>query len=382
MADKRLSIDTLVIHGGTGERYGGAALTPIFRSTVFGVGGDTPYYDIRYPRLSTTPNHLDLGVKLARLEGGEAATVTGSGMAAISTALMAVVGSGGHLLCQDQLYGGSHALLTQDFPRFGIDVEFVDVTTDGWASHIVPGKTKAIYVEAMTNPLLRVADHHAIVREARNHGIVSIIDATFTPPVNFRPIELGYDIVVHSATKYLNGHSDLVAGAIITSADHMKPIAKLLAHLGGMLDAGGCYLLERGLKTLPLRVRQQNATAMEVATFLEGHPAVERVHYAGLPSHPHHSRARELFSGFGGVLSFELAGGAAAADRLIEGLSLAFSGPSLGGVETLVTRPVVTSHRAVPPADRARLGISDGLIRLSIGLESPADLIADLQAHL
>lgn len=368
-------IDTLLIHAGQPRpRIGGAAVTPIFQSAVFEFDGRTDYHDLRYPRLNNLPNHRALHARIAALEGAQDALVTASGMAAITTTLLTVAGGGGRVLVQDCLYGGTHDFLVHD--AFDLGITFDVFRPDD------PGQACAVYVEALTNPLLQVIDHREVVAFARAHGLVSIVDATFATPINFRPIELGYDLVIHSATKYLNGHSDLAAGVVAGNAELVARIKRRLDHLGGSLDPHACFLLERGLKTLALRVRRQNESALRIARFLESRPEVTRVHYPGLESHPHHARARELFAGCGGVLSFELEGGTAAADALIERLELAVHGPSLGGVETLITRPATTSHAGMSEEERRRAGIPEGLVRLSVGIEDPRDLIDDLAAAL
>ena len=303
-------------------------------------------------------------------------------MAAISTALLALLGSGDHLLAQECLYGGTIDLLTQDFPRWGIQVDFVDADdAASWAQKILPN-TRAIYVEPMTNPLLQVADLKGAAEFARKHGLVSIIDNTFATPINFQPREVGFDLSLHSGTKYLGGHDDISAGAVIGRRDLVESIAHLLNHLGGCLDPHACFLLDRGLKTLAVRLRYQNESALNIAQFLEGHDAVARVSYPGLESHPRHRRAAELFSGFGAVLSFELKGGIKLAEKFIQKLRLVGNAPSLGGVGTLVMRPAVTSHAGMTSENRERLGISDELIRLSVGLEATEDLVADLDQAL
>jgi len=229
----------------------------------------------------------------------------------------------------------------------------------------------------MTNPLLEVPDLKATVEFAKAHNIISIVDNTFASPVNFRPAEQGFDLSLHSATKYLNGHSDIVGGAVIGRANLVEKITHKLNHLGGSMDPHACFLLHRGLKTLALRMKYQNHSALQIAQFLAKHPAVEKVNYPGLTSHPRHARARELFDGFGGMLSFELKGGLEAAERVMQKVTLPTSAPSLGGVETLITRPATTSHAGIPPEERRALGISDSLIRLSIGIEATEDLIED-----
>jgi cystathionine beta-lyase/cystathionine gamma-synthase len=377
MSEKRQGLETRLIHAGaTRPRIGGAAVTPIFQSSVFEQPQGAGYDEILYPRLSTLPNHTVIGARLASLEEGETALVTASGMAAISAALLASLADGGHLLVQDQLYGGTHSFVTEDLPRLGVSYDFIDAQDPAsWRAKLKP-TSRAIYVESMTNPLVQIADHRAVAAFAREHGLASLIDNTFATPVNFRPIEHGFDVVLHSATKYLNGHSDLAAGAVVGSRDRVRKVHHLLNHLGGSLDPHACFLLERGLKTLALRVRAQNANAQRLAEFLAGHPAVKRVNYPGLEQHPQHARARTLFQGCSGMLSFELENGQAAVDWIAR-TRLAIHAPSLGGMETLVTRPVATSHAGMSAEERRRVGIGDGLIRVSVGLESIEDVVDD-----
>jgi cystathionine beta-lyase/cystathionine gamma-synthase len=375
--------DTRLIHAGElHPRIEGAATLPIFQSTVFEYDGGTSYADIPYPRLNNLPNHRVLGAKLASLEGAEAGLVTASGMAAITTTLLSVLGGGGHLLAQDTLYGGTHGFAVRMLGELGIEHDFFDPQDPkSWQAKLRPN-TRAIYVEAITNPLVEVADHRGVVEFARANDLVSIVDATFASPVNFRPIEHGFDVVVHSATKYLNGHSDIAAGAVAGSAERVEAIRGSLNLLGATLDTHACFLLHRGLKTLGLRVRQQNQNALAVARHLAAHSAVAQVRYPGLEEHPQHARAAELFDGFGGMLAFELAGGDPAARALMERVRLPVVGPSLGGCETLLTRPSVTSHASVPAEQRRALGITDGLVRMSVGIEAAEDLIADLDQAL
>jgi len=355
---------------------------PIFQTAMFEYAGETSYHDLKYIRLNNTPNHIALHEKLAAIEKAEAALVAASGMAAISTALLSVLSAGDHLLAQDCLYGGTHDLLTKDFPALGLSFDFIDGNDPAsWKRKLRPN-TKAIYVETCSNPLLQVADHKAAVEFARAHGLVTLIDNTFASPVNFRPAEHGFDLSLHSATKYLNGHSDIVAGAVIGRAALVSKAKQKLDHLGGSLDPHAAFLLHRGMKTLALRVAHQNQSALKIAEFLEKHGAVSRVNYPGLASSPYHARARELFDGFGGMLSFELKGGKEAAEKFFKAVRLPVLAPSLGGVETLLTRPASTSHLGMSPADRQRLGISDGLIRVSVGIESTEDLIDDFEQAL
>jgi len=376
-------LDTLLIHAGEPmPRIEGAVSIPIFQSATFQYGGQADYHALRYIRLNNTPNHIALHQKLAALENAEAALVTASGMAAITTTLLTLLSVGDHLLAQDCLYGGTHDFVTRALPGFGIEHDFIDPDDPAsWETKLRP-RTRAIYVETLSNPLLQVADLESVVAFARAHGLVSIVDNTFTSPVNFRPPERGFDLSLHSGTKYLNGHNDLVAGAVIGRGDLVEQIKRQLDLLGGSLDPHAAFLLHRGMKTLAVRVRHQNQSALQIARFLEAHPAVERVHYPGLETHPRHARARSLFDGFGGMLSFDLKGGVEAAERLLGRLTLAISAPSLGGVETLITRPATTSHAGMAPDDRRRLGITDGLVRLSVGIEAPEDLISDFARAL
>jgi cystathionine beta-lyase/cystathionine gamma-synthase len=376
-------MDTLLIHAGEPyPRLQGAVGMPVFSSANYVFAGEKRYEDLRYIRLNNTPNHLALAQKLAAAEGAEAAMVTSSGMSAITTALLSCLSAGDHLLAQDCLYGGTYSFLQEDLPRFGVAVSLVSGSDpSAWESQISP-QTRVFYVEAMSNPLLEVADLKAVVAFCRKHGLLSMIDSTFATPYNFRPLEIGFDLCLHSATKYLNGHSDIVAGVVAGSAERIERLTHLLNHLGGSLDPHACVLLHRGLKTLGLRMERHNANGQAVAEFLRSHPEVSRVYYPGLPDHPGHARATELFAGFGGVLSVELHGGVEAADRLLQRVQLPLIAPSLGGVESLITRPATTSHAGMTPEQRKAAGISDGLVRLALGIEDPLDLVKDLEQAL
>ncbi len=337
---------------------------PIFQSSTFEYVGEEGYHDIRYIRLNNTPNHLVLHEKLAGLENGEAALVTASGMAAISTSLLSILSSGDHFLAQDCLYGGTHDLITKDFPSFGIEVDFVDGDDpDSWRKKLKPN-TKAFYVETISNPLMQVTDLKAVVSFAKEHNLVSLVDNTFASPMNFRPPEWGFDLSLHSCTKYLNGHNDIVAGGVIGRVHLVEKIKHKLDHMGATLDPHTCFLLHRGIKTLAVRMKHQNESALAIANFLAASSAVKKINYPGLASHPQHGRARELFDGFSGMLSFELEGDVAAADRFMRSTTLPIVAPSLGGVETLITRPATTSHAGLSADERRQLGISDNLIRV------------------
>lgn len=383
MAKRYKNLETKLIHAGEPEPLiCGAVSMPVFQSSTFEYTGASSYNDLKYIRLNNTPNHVALHQKLAALENAEAALVTASGMAAISATILTLFSSGDHLLAQECLYGGTHDFFTKDLPKLGISFDFINGDDpDSWKGKIRPG-TKAIYVETMTNPLLQVANLKEAAEFAKAHGIVSIIDNTFATPINFRPPEWGFDLSLHSCTKYLNGHSDIVAGAVIGCTDLIEQITHKLNHLGGSLDPHACFLLHRGMKTLAVRMRYHNESALKIAQFLEAYPAVTKVNYPGLESHPAHQRAKELFDGFSGMLSFELKGGVDAAEHFMEKITLPIVAPSLGGVETLITRPVTTSHSSVSPEDLKKLGISDSLIRLSVGIEATEDLIEDFEQAL
>lgn len=383
MSELHPRIETQLVHAGEPlPRIAGAVEMPIFQSATYEYAGEGSYHDVRYLRINNTPSQLALHAKLAALENAEAALVTASGMAAISTTLLTVLSPGDHLLAQRCLYGGTHDLVTHEFPRLGIAYDFIDADRpDSWRALLRPN-TRAIYVEVMTNPLLEVADLPAVVQFARAHGLTSLIDNTFASPVNYRAIEAGFDLALHSATKYLNGHSDIVAGAVIGRAATVERIRHKANHLGGALDPHAAFLLKRGLKTLALRVRYQNDSARRIAQVLATHPAVAHVNYAGLESHPQHARARNLFAGFGGVLSFELQGPVSRAEEFASRVRIPIVAPSLGGVHSLLTRPATTSHAGLSREERLALGISDGLLRLSVGIESTEDLLEDFQQAL
>ncbi len=368
---------TRAIHEGE-LKLQGSVTTPIFPATTYKYRGEG-YHDVGYMRLSNTPNHRVLGERLAALEGTEAALITGSGMAAISSTMLTLFGPGDHILVQDVLYGGTLSLIEHVLKKFGIEVTPIDPQApDHWGKQVT-ARTKGIYVETITNPKVDIADHEAAVAFAQQKGLVSIIDNTYASPVNFRPAEHGFDVVIESCTKYLNGHTDVIAGCVATDAKRLRSIKETLDHVGGSLDTHACYLLERGLKTLDLRVHAQNESAARIAQWLEGHPKVSSVRHPSLPSHPQHHRATKLFDGFGGMLSFELAGGKAAADQLFERVEIFSHAASFGGPESLMVSPSAT-HSV--QGEAAEAIARSALIRVSIGLEDPKDLIADLEQAL
>ncbi len=383
MAKTYKSLETKLIHAGEPDPLiNGAVSIPVFQSSTFEYSGQTSYHDLKYIRLNNTPNHIALHQKLAALENAEAAVVTSSGMAAISTTILALLSSGDHFLAQECLYGGTHEFIIKDLSALNISFDFIDGDTpQDWEGKL-RSNTKAVYVETMTNPLLQIADLKAVVEFAKSNNLISIIDNTFATPINFRPPELGFDLSIHSCSKYLNGHSDIVAGAVIGRGELIEKITHKLNHLGGSLDPHACFLLHRGMKTLAVRMKHQNESALEIAKFLENHQAIEKINYPGLESHPRHQRACDLFDGFSGMLSFELKGGVEAAKRFIQNTTLPIVAPSLGGIESLITRPVTTSHSGLSKEDLDKLGISDSLIRVSVGIEATEDLIEDFKQAL
>ena len=374
------SLDTRSIHAGEPDpRIEGAVTLPIFQTATY--THEDPEASPRYVRYNNSPNHEALHDKLAALAQTESALVTASGMAAISSALLSLLGAGDHLVAPRGLYGGTLDLFDDLLPQFDIGHTLVaEDTPEAWAAAVRPNTT-VLYAESIANPLLKVPDLAAMVDFADAHDLVAVIDNTFASPVNLRPVELGFNVVLHSATKYLGGHSDLAAGVVAGPDDLLDDVRHTTKLLGGMLDPHACFLLHRSLKTLGVRVRQQNDTAQAVAEALAAHDAIERVRYPGLSAHPDHDRARTLLDGFGGMVSFDLAS-AAHVDAFFDALSLPIRAPSLGGVETLITQPIHTSHKNVDPAVRDELRITKRFVRLSVGLEGAEDLVDDITTAL
>ena len=380
---------TRAIHSGE-PKHGIAApvSTPIARSSTFtfsstaemkrwAEGKSKAYIYTRYGN----PTLAVAEARLAELERGEAAVVTASGMAAISSALLAVLKAGEEVIATRQLYGGSYRLMRDILPRFGIRVRHVEADLAG-AAQLVNSRTRALYVETPTNPTLRVVDLHKAVELARRHNLLSLIDNTFASPILQKPLTMGFDLALHSATKYLSGHSDLIAGAAVGSRKLIDQVRQMVIYLGGSMDPGAAFLLMRGLKTLDVRVRRQCATAMTVAKFLARHPKVARVHYPGLPSHPDHRLAKRQMTGFGSMLAFDLRGGLPAGRRFCDRVRVFLLAASLGGVESLVVLPIYTSHYRMSRQELTSAGVAPGTVRVSVGLEDPEDLIADLKQAL
>jgi len=368
------------VHAGSPDGVPGApVVTPVVQSATF-FNAPVPEGEVRYGRYANTPNHEVLAAKLAALEGAESAIAVGSGMGAISLVILAFAGSGDHVVAAHTLYGGTANLLTRELPRLGIETTFVD-QPGRWRQAVRPN-TRLLYVEVPVNPTLAVPDIRPLADLARERGLPLVVDATFATPINFRPLEHRADVVVHSGTKYLGGHSDVIAGVVAGPAAVVEEVRTRLKAFGQHMDPHALWLLERGIKTLAVRMDRHNGNGLRVARWLEGHDAVAKVVYPGLASHPDHALAEELFDGFGGMVGVVVKGGDEAAVRVMAKLRLIAVAPSLGGVESLASMPRYTSHAALSAEERHALGIDDGFIRLSLGVEDPQDLEADLAQAL
>jgi cystathionine beta-lyase len=371
-----MHIDTKCVHSGGGtDTITGGVNTPIFPSSAHEY---LDAEDAAYPRYFNTLNQKVIVRKICELEGAEDGVVFSSGMAAISSVLLAFLKAGDHVVLQDEIYGGSHAFVGAFFDRFGISYSFVATNAEAIEAAIRP-ETRLIFIETPTNPLLNIIDIRAVADVAGRSDCITVIDNTFATPILQNPIKYGIDIIVHSGTKYLGGHSDLSCGAAVTSSDLALKIRKTALNFGGNLNALTCYLLERSLKTLAIRVRQQTENAHKLAQFLHGEPAIGKVNYPGLPDHPGHSIAKDQMTGFGAMLSFELSGQDQSVDDFMKKLKLIKPAVSLGGIETTICDPARTSHSKVSAEVRARQGISDNLLRLSVGIENIDDLIEDVK---
>ncbi len=381
-SSRPLSLATLAIHGAReAHKPGDPVVEPLVQSVnhlqAFGTADG-----LKYTRYGNTPNALRLQKRLAMLDAAESALVLSSGMAATACALLALLRPGDHLLASKYIYGGTYRLLMEEFVGMGIQVQLVDPFEPRIWRKSIKKETRAIFIESPVNPTCRVLDLRPISFLTKNSGIALVVDSTFASPVNFRPIESGADVVIHSATKYLNGHHDVLAGVVCGSEPYIEEVLQKEMLWGQTPDPFACWLLERGLKTLDVRVRRSNASAMAIAEWASGQKLVTAVHYPGLPDHPDHKIAKETLDGFGGMLALELKGGGRAADRFLRRLKLVTHAPSLGGVDTLVSEPRFTSHAKMTAAERAKIGIPDGFLRFSIGLEQVDDLIADLEQAL
>ncbi len=374
-----MHIETKCIHAGTAEdTITKGVNSPIFPSSSYKYL-DTE--DVAYPRYFNTVNQKVIVKKICDLEGAEDGVVFSSGMAAISTVLFSFLKTGDHIILQDEIYGGSHAFVDAFFEQFGISYSFVGTDAKSIESAIKP-ETRIIYIETPTNPLLSIVDIQKVAKTAKQNNCITIIDNTFATPINQNPIGLGIDIVIHSGTKYLGGHSDISCGAAVTTSEFALKIRKAATNFGGNLNALTCYLLERSLKTLSIRVKQQNKNAFQIAEFLNKNSNISKVYYPGLNDHPGHAVARAQMEDFGAMLSFELIDSVMSADTFMRKLNLIKPAVSLGGTETTICDPARTSHSKISAEARARQGITDGLLRLSVGIENADDLIEDITQAL
>ncbi len=356
-------------------------VTPIYQSSTF-AAGIAATDEVLYTRYGNNPNQTVLATKLAALEQADRAIFLASGMGATALAHLAVLRPGDHLLASEWIYGGTHKLLTEEFGKLGIDVTFVTPDNPRNWRHEVRKNTRGIFVETPTNPIMRVLDLEPIADLCQQQGLVLLVDSTFASPVNFRALEHGADVVIHSATKYLNGHSDVIGGVVAGSEEIVEEVRRLMQVWGQAPDPHAAWLVERGLKTLAIRVARHNENGLAFATWAAEQGAVDVVHYPGLPEHPDHAVASEQLEGFGGMVGLVLKGGPAAAETVLRKLRLATHAPSLGGVETLVSEPRFTSHAHMSVEERDAVGIPDGFIRVSLGIEDVEDIIADFAAAL
>jgi cystathionine gamma-synthase len=368
------------------EKKNGPMATPIYQTATFEVADNdeqlrvtpTDHFYTRYGN----PTNTVAEQTIAQLEGVDAALTFASGMGAITTTIMALLKSGDHIVAQRDIYGGATKFFTQWLPKMGIETTLVDTTEYDQHARAIRPNTKLLYVESPTNPAVRVVDLKKIASLARQHNLLSMIDATFGTPINQRPSEFGIDLIMHSGTKYLAGHSDLICGVVVGSSALIEKVHSTRTTLGNCMDPHASWMLIRGLKTLAVRVARQNDNALRVAEFLSQHDKVRRVHYPFLKNHPQHAIAREQMSGGGGMVSFEVEGTGDDARRLTESLRLFTLAPSLGGVESLVSIPVLTSHAMISASERKKMGVTEQMIRLSVGIENADDLIADLEHAL
>ncbi|HZE93610.1 MAG TPA: aminotransferase class I/II-fold pyridoxal phosphate-dependent enzyme [Gemmatimonadales bacterium] len=382
MKRRRLGLSTRAIHGDPKARADWTAVAPpLYQSSTFtNPVGSTA--EVLYTRYGNNPNQVDIGRKLALLEGADAALFLSSGMGAAALAHLAVLRPGDHLLASEWIYGGVYRLFREEFGKLGIDVSFVNPTQSRTWKKAMRKTTRAVFLETPTNPLMRVIDLEPVAGICKEEGLALIVDSTFASPVNFRPLEHGADLVIHSATKYLNGHTDVIAGAVAGTDQVVDEVRRLMQVWGQAIDPFAAWLIDRGMRTLTVRVQRQNEIGLAVAEWCAKQEAIAKVHYPGLPSHPDHELAKRVLAGFGGMLGIELKGGVRAAERFLKALTIAAHAPSLGGVETLVSEPRLTSHASLTAEQRTQAGIPDGFLRFSLGLEDPDDLIADFAQAL
>ncbi len=390
MTTKIQGLSTRCIHAGDTRDPHGAIHTPLYSHSTFAFPNTAGVLDVvegrvsgsLYTRYGMNPTIRSIEEKLASVEGGEAAWVFSSGMAAESATFLSYCKAGDHIVCIGDVYGGTFELLGQNLPAIGISTTFLLGKDVAQLEAAMKPNTRIVFFETPANPTMEVFDIQAIASVARKHGALTVVDNTFATPVNQSPLTLGADLVIHSTTKYLGGHSDLTGGVVIGPAELLKPIWMWRKNLGQMMAPEIAHLLARSLRTLVVRVKAHNASAGVLAERLLPHPRVQQVNYPGLPGHPQHELSKRQMRGFGGMLSFVVRGDAKATATVVDRLELFSIAPSLGGVESLVTQPVTTTHHGLTPEDRARRGIVDGLVRVSVGLEDVEDLWADLSHAL
>lgn len=373
---------TVSVHGRLARRADHApVVAPIVQSTTFvnPVGSEE---EVLYTRYGNNPNQVEVARKYALLEGAEDAACVASGMAATALAHLAILRPGDHLLASRWIYGGTQRLFDEELNRFGISITYVDPAQPRQWRRYLRKTTRALFLETPTNPLARVLDLAVPARIAREYGLALLVDSTFASPINFRPLEHGADVVITSGTKYLNGHSDVIAGAIAGSVSFIEEVIRLMRLWGPAMDPHQAWLFDRGMKTLAVRMERHNRNGLAVARWAEARRGIARVHYPGLPSHPDHEVAARCLDGFGGMVGLEIEGGTAASERFLRRLKVITHAPSLAGVESLVSEPRLTSHTHLTPAERAAMGFPDGFVRLSCGIEDADDLIADLDQAL
>lgn len=379
---KKPGLSTLAVHGLPVRRGDWEpVVAPVYQSSTFTnpVGSDDT---VMYSRYGNNPNQTALAAKYAELEGAEAAIFVSSGMAATALAHLAVLRPGDHLLSSSWIYGGTRRLFDEEFGRLGIDVTYVQPDQPRMWRRSVRKSTRAVFVETPTNPNMRVLDLTPMAQIARDGGIALLVDGTFASPINYRPLEHGADIVITSATKYLNGHSDVIAGAVAGSASIIEEVTRLMCLWGQSIDPHAAWLVDRGMRTLAIRMERHNINGMAVARWAELREGIQKVHYPGLPSHPDHEFAARVLEGFGGMVGLEIKGGARGAEKFLKKLKLVTHAPSLAGVESLASEPRFTSHVHASEEQRLKQGIPDGFVRLSCGIEDAADIIADLDQAL
>ena len=381
---RQVGRSTVAVHGGAEPRIAGSPISPPLTQSVNFVqeAGPAGAADLMYTRYGNTPNEEIVQRRIAMLEGAEAALVLSSGMGATACALLALLRPGDHLLSSSWIYGGTRKLFTEEFVSMGIEVSFANPDERRVWRNTIRQNTRVIFVESPVNPTCRVIDIPQIAILARQRGVAVVVDSSLASPINVRPLSQGADVVIHSATKFLNGHYDILCGVVAGTSSYIEEVRRKMMVWGQAPDPFACWLLERGLKTLDVRVQRCNENAMKVAEWCQGRDEITRVHYAGLPDHPDHALARKLLDGFGGLMAIELKGGAEAADRFIRRLRMIAHASSFGGVDTLVIEPRFSSHAHMTSAERAAIGIPDGFLRMSIGIENADDIIADIAQAL